>query len=254
MTTTSYILNKSVDSNYMQTSTVLGGSNDNRYSLRPILNTTTIDRDSAKHIAKMLFQTYDQNKSGAIESYEIKTMIGDAYSMLGKTSSVTNAEAETYLQIHDKDRDGNLSLNDLEDICINYLCGLGGGVSLTKILGAKDRNIRAEGEKGAGLGERNQLIKRLTEELGADVVEGELKHARSIFEKYDIDRNGHLEYYEVEPMMRDTYANLGQYFNPSNDDINHYISMMDTGSDGRISLFDYESFVLKALANRNIKL
>jgi len=90
---------------------------------------------------------------------------------------------------------------------------------------------------------KSMLIRQLTEELGNDAVQQELKHAKTIFEKYDIDKDGFLDHSEVEPMMRDTYKNLGQYFNPSKDDVQHYISMMDVAGNDRVSQEEYETFV-----------
>lgn len=85
-------------------------------------------------------------------------------------------------------------------------------------------------------------------------MHAELRHARSIFEKYDVDKDGYLDHSEVYPMMQDTYKNLGQHFNPSQDDVNHYISMMDTAGNDHVSKEEYETFVLRALAKRHIKL
>ena len=47
---------------------------------------------------------------------------------------------------------------------------------------------------------------------------------------------------------------LGLRFDPTNNDIQQYIDMMDKNSDGRISLYEYEVFVLKALQKRHINI
>lgn len=85
-------------------------------------------------------------------------------------------------------------------------------------------------------------------------IEKELRQARTIFEKYDLDKGGYLEQAEVRPMMIDTYKAINGNYNPSPSDVQQYIDMMDTDDDGKISLSEYEVFVLKALKNRNIKL
>ena len=118
-------------------------------------------------------------------------------------------------------------------------------------------HIERHGEKSLGNipnNKKSQLVRQLTEELGHDAVQQELRHAKTIFEKYDIDKDGFLDHNEVEPMMRDTYKNLGQHFNPSKDDVQHYISMMDVAGNDRVSQEEYETFVLRALAKRHIKL
>ena len=55
-------------------------------------------------------------------------------------------------------------------------------------------------------------------------------------------------------MLRDTYTVMGNNYQPSKSDTHKYIEMMDTDCDGKISLEEYEVFVLKALANRGINL
>lgn len=41
--------------------------------------------------------------------------------------------------------------------------------------------------------------------MGDEKVMEEINHARSIFEKYDKDRNGYLDRYEIRPILIDTY-------------------------------------------------
>lgn len=102
----------------------------------------------------------------------------------------------------------------------------------------------------------NEQVKTLRRQLsltmGNEKVMQEINHARSIFEKYDRDRNGYLDRYEIRPILIDTYQTLGYDFNPSQDDIDRYIEMMDSNGDGSISIFEFELFVLQALENRNI--
>lgn len=47
--------------------------------ITPILNQTFLDQESARYVAKSLFQMYDTTNKGYIDESEAKTMITDAY-------------------------------------------------------------------------------------------------------------------------------------------------------------------------------
>jgi len=248
------------DVNYVHNTT--GSNVQYRSSIsRPFFSCNSIDRESARRIAAKIFEIYDVNKTGYLSESSAKLMITDSYKLLGKNATVSNQESTNYLNIHDKNKDGKVTLHDMEEICINYLCGTGPSINLTLINRQKEHssnyhNISHPNTSPAGRSvnversvtkpahtKKAQLIRQLTDELGDDAVQQELKHAKTIFEKYDIDKDGFLDHSEVEPMMRDTYKNLGQYFNPSKDDVQHYISMMDVAGNDRVSQEEYETFV-----------
>ena len=100
--------------------------------------------------------------------------------------------------------------------------------------------------------EKDKLIMEAAKHMSREEIQKELKHARDIFMKYDENHSGYLEKDEVAPMMIDTYKVMNTKYSPSEKDVIKYISMMDTDKDGKISLEEYEIFVLKALKNRNI--
>ena len=94
--------------------------------------------------------------------------------------------------------------------------------------------------------EKEQLVRKITHTFSKEVVDAELQHAQKVFEKYDINRDGYLDFDEVTPMLRDTYTVMGNNYQPSKSDTQKYIEMMDTDGDSKISLEEYEVFVLKA--------
>jgi hypothetical protein len=66
------------------------GSNNPNYHkvsetarIRPLLNATKINRESAIFIARKMFETYDINGTGAIEENEARGMIIDSYTNVG---------------------------------------------------------------------------------------------------------------------------------------------------------------------------
>lgn len=72
-------------------------------------------------------------------------MISDAYYSVNRNFIPNEEDVHDYLRIHDRDKDGRLTLADLERSCIQYLCGVGGtGMSIVSRGG--------EGERGTGGG------------------------------------------------------------------------------------------------------
>ena len=98
------------------------------------------------------------------------------------------------------------------------------------------------------------MLRTQTKTFSKEIVDAELLHAKKVFEKYDLNKNGFLEFEEVIPMLRDTYKVMGNQYEPTKTDVTKYIEMMDQDYDGKISQEEYEIFVLKALQNRGINL
>ena len=73
-----------------------------------------LDRESAKALAYKIFITYDKDKSGAIEDYEIGQMMIDTYKSINKMFVPSKYDIETYIKTLDHDGDGRVTLKDLE--------------------------------------------------------------------------------------------------------------------------------------------
>lgn len=82
----------------------------------------TLDYESAKLLAKKIFEIYDKDKSGAIESYEIGDMMVDTYKSINKLFNPSQYDIETYMKIMDKDQDGRITLRDVEAMVIKMMC------------------------------------------------------------------------------------------------------------------------------------
>lgn len=67
-------------------------------------------------------------------------------------------------------------------------------------------------------------------------IDKELRHAKTIFEKYDTDHSGNLGSDEIRPMMVDTYKALNSNYDPTDKEVKEYIDMIDKDGDGEISL------------------
>lgn len=222
-----------------------------------------VNPKEAKIIARRIFEHYDKDRSGVIEPHEISAMISDAYQGILPGYNPNQAEVNGFISIQDRNKDGSVTLEDMEKTVARYL-----GSDLSDFLGGVDSTFKTQIETRANLqrstvqnpdfhrvvNEKEDLKKSLIRKHTFEAVEREIKHAHTIFSKYDTNQNGFLEYDEVVPILIDTYKMLKMNFNPSHYDTTKYIEMMDTDRDGRISKDEYELFVLKALKSRGISL
>ena len=79
-----------------------------------VTTTTVSDLDNAKAIARRIFDTYDRDRSGVIEPYEIGPMMADAYKTINKAFSPSKADVDSYIKVLDRDNDGRVTLPDIE--------------------------------------------------------------------------------------------------------------------------------------------
>jgi Ca2+-binding EF-hand superfamily protein len=88
----------------------------------PILvNSGLTDRTGAKNVAKRILDTYDRDCNGVIDSIEVVPMIIDAYKSFNRVFSPSRADIESYIKVLDRNGDGKVTIQDLEDLCVKYL-------------------------------------------------------------------------------------------------------------------------------------
>ena len=105
-----------------QRTTTQYSSNQQSTGNPPILvNSGLTDRDGAKQVAKRILDTYDRDRNGVIDSIEVVPMIVDAYKSFNRVFSPSRADIESYLKILDRNGDGRVTVQDLEDLCTKYL-------------------------------------------------------------------------------------------------------------------------------------
>ena len=68
------------------------------------------DIESAKAVAKRLFETYDKDRNGNLDSMEIAPMMVDAYRGMSKGFNPTKSDVDTYAKILDKNGDGRVTI------------------------------------------------------------------------------------------------------------------------------------------------
>lgn len=86
-----------------------------------LVNSGLTDRDGAKNVARRILDTYDRDRNGVIDSIEVVPMIVDAYKSFNRVFSPSRADIESYLKILDRNGDGKVTLQDIEDLCNKYL-------------------------------------------------------------------------------------------------------------------------------------
>jgi len=86
-----------------------------------LINSGLTDRDGARQVAKRILDTYDRDRNGVIDNIEVVPMIVDAYKSFNRVFSPSRADIESYLKILDRNGDGRVTIQDLEDLCTKYL-------------------------------------------------------------------------------------------------------------------------------------
>lgn len=81
-------------------------------------NFIAADIQEAKTVAKVLFDQFDKNKSSILDITAAREMEIEAYRRFSKSYNPTNEEAEAYLKVLDRDRNGIVTLSDIEELCI----------------------------------------------------------------------------------------------------------------------------------------
>jgi hypothetical protein len=106
-------------------STSLGPSSSMQQSTTAavLVNSGLTDIDGAKSVARKILETYDRDRNGNVDSIEVVPMIVDAYKSFNRVFSPSRADIESYLKILDRNGDGRVTIQDLEDLCTRYLVG-----------------------------------------------------------------------------------------------------------------------------------
>lgn len=110
---------------YQQTSTFSSTTNNrgqsNQSNNAILINSGLTDREGAKSVARRILDTYDRDRNGTIDSIEVVPMIVDAYKSFNRVFSPSRADIESYLKVLDRNGDGRVTIQDLEDLCTKYL-------------------------------------------------------------------------------------------------------------------------------------
>ena len=72
--------------------------------------------DDLRNAVNAVFDAYDKDKSGTLESNEITLLINDALKHMGQNRQVTQQEVNQFIQAVDKNSDGKIAKPELFEI------------------------------------------------------------------------------------------------------------------------------------------
>jgi len=241
-----------------------------------LVNSVQTDIDSAKAIARKIFETYDRDRSTVLENYEIQPLLQDVYKSMNRSFTPSKLDIESYARVLDRNGDGRVTLQDVEALCIRYLVG-------------EDALTRSQVGQYGGYQEGGESVKRSayggdqygsrTYDLGASHQHGEqakkagapggpggdvrqsgsygntvktlrrtqLEEARRVFDRFDADKSGFIDERELKALLEETYRILNVNRVITQEDVTSYLHMVDTNRDGQISPQEYEVIVIRSL-------
>lgn len=68
------------------------------------------DVESAKQVARRLFESYDRDRNGILDQTEVAPMMVDAYKGMSKGFNPSKSDIDTYLRILDRNGDGKITI------------------------------------------------------------------------------------------------------------------------------------------------
>ncbi|EGR33920.1 hypothetical protein IMG5_031040 [Ichthyophthirius multifiliis] len=205
----------------MNSSTMRSSSN------RPINGFCTID--GAKAVAKRFFEDYDKGNKQRLDNVDVCPIIIEVYKAFNQFYTPSGEDVKSYHRVLDGNGDGQVTYQDIEDICIRYLCG-----------GQSQEN--------------REVIKRAAKPRYTPEVEQRLNVARRLFKRFDTDGSGQLKENEIANLLVATYEEMGiKGVTVSAEDVEIWLDMADSNRDGGVSLEEYEQVVIKSLIKMGIK-
>ncbi len=72
----------------------------------------------ARSVAKYLFETFDRNKNSIIDLTAAREMEIEAYKRFNKSYNPSKEDVEAFHKVLDRDKNGVVTLSDIEELCI----------------------------------------------------------------------------------------------------------------------------------------
>ncbi|KAL4493640.1 hypothetical protein ABPG72_004133 [Tetrahymena utriculariae] len=179
------------------------------------------DAESKLSIAKRQFIEQDKDKNGKLDQEEVANLINTTFANTGVQGyKATPEDVKLFLQQVDTNKDGKVSFEEYEKYVIYCLKKAGINCSVKSNFIKSRRSFNPE-------------------------VEMQLDAARKFFAEFDTDRSGYLEENEIYALIAFTYKDLGIDKKPTAEEVQKYIQAADTNNDGKISIQEFEDFVLQ---------
>lgn len=190
------------------------------------------DLEGAKIVARRLFETYDRDRDGNINNGEVVPMIVDSYHAFNRNFTPSKGDIDAYFKILDRNKDGRVNLPDIETLCIKYL--VPGKMETVEV--------------------RKEVVKKAAPKYTKEALQ-RLEVARRLFKMFDVSGDGSLGKEEVRLLLVETYKQMGMNdFNPTGEDVDSFMELVDSNQDGQITLEDYENYIVRSLKEAGIKI
>ena len=197
----------------------------------------------ASKMARMMFEYLTGGKKDYLEETEVLEILKIAYLGVRTESPLTLDDIASYINIHGGQvLEGKIVYSEFEAMVVRLL-------SLNEKEAIDSLNQKRE-EVGVY---KDNLKNELNNAMGEEIVENEISSGMGLFHKYDVNKNGFLEDFEIPQLLLDTYQAMDVDYEPSEEDVYNYIKSMDIDGDGKISVVEYELFLLQALQNRGFQ-
>ena len=213
---------------------------------------TMADQDHLLEVVRRVFKKFDEDGNGYIDPSELKHLLEETYRGLGIKKVITDRDVEHYLNLVDSNHDGKVSLQEFENLFLKSMEKWSNlrFVSSDNILRDSTNSPYRSLANSIHLGESEEKYKKSSFSFPRKMPEPHQKHleqVRRIFNKFDKDRNGFIDADELRDLLEETYSGLGIKKNITNEDVKHYLKIVDTNNDGRISIQEYEDIFIRSL-------
>lgn len=190
------------------------------------------DLEGAKAVARRLFDTYDRDRDSNISNAEVVPMIVDSYRAFNRNFTPSKGDIDAYFKVLDRNKDGRVNLQDIEALCIRYL--VAGQLETVEV--------------------RKEVVKRAAPKYTKEALQ-RLEVARRLFKMFDTSGDGNLGKDEVRLLLIETYKQMGMHdFNPTKEDVDSFMELVDSNQDGNVTLEDYEMYIIRSLKEAGIKI
>ena len=168
--------------------------------------------------ATKIFEKYDQDKSGYLEEHEIPFVLQETYKKIGVKKEVRPQDVKTYIATLDSNGDGKISLEEFIKCLVDTL--------------VRDR----EKYKPVGTSYKVGGYQR-------PLYKTELEKARELFNRFDTDKSGYLDFDEIPALLQETNRILNINRGVTEEEVRNFLSTFDKNSDNKISFEEFTKLI-----------
>lgn len=180
--------------------------------------------EEIKQLVHTFMENYDKDQDGCLNEMETSSLLSTIYKRPYKDNQM-----DKFFSIWDVDNNNKVDVKDIEAIFRRYLLG--------------EKNVNSDRKEKAKkkVVYSSQALQRL-------------EVARRLFKMFDKDNSGTMELPEIKLLMAESYKGTGIEFNPTDQEAQDFLALIDQNKDGLLHLEDYEAYVLQSLEESGINI